>query len=142
MPARCLQHQFRNGNLNQLAYSLFLFIRDVAGGDLVGWIDGRLAEADHGPEDRIGSNGRCHHWSPRRRAWALRQGSQHGFVRPSCRREPHNPRWGEVGGSLIAIDTLVHNFLVRTGILKRARAVTRTGPNATGRLVARRFCRL
>ena len=47
-------HHFRNGNLNQLAYSLFLFIRDVAGGDLVGWIDGRLAEADYGPEsDRI-----------------------------------------------------------------------------------------
>ena len=27
--------------------------------------------------------------------------------------------WHEVGGSMIAIDTLVHNFLVRTGILKR-----------------------
>ena len=28
-------------------------------------------------------------------------------------------RWIEVGGSLIAIDTLVHNFLHRTGILHR-----------------------
>jgi hypothetical protein len=43
-------HHFRNGNLNQLAYSLFLFIRDVAGGDLIGWIDSRLAEADYGPD--------------------------------------------------------------------------------------------
>ena len=42
-------HEFRNGNLNQLAYSLFLFIRDVAAGDLVDWIDRRLAEAQHGP---------------------------------------------------------------------------------------------
>ena len=41
-------HEFRNGNLNQLAYSLFLFIRDVAGGDIVAWIDTRLAEADTG----------------------------------------------------------------------------------------------
>ena len=45
-------HEFRNGNLNQLAYSLFLFIRDVAGGDLVGWIDRRLAEAETGPGGR------------------------------------------------------------------------------------------
>jgi hypothetical protein len=27
--------------------------------------------------------------------------------------------WAEVGYSMIAIDTLVHNFLVRTGILYR-----------------------
>src|SRR5213595_661703 len=35
-------HVLRNGRLNQLAYSLFLFIRDVAQGDLVGWIDAQL----------------------------------------------------------------------------------------------------
>jgi len=32
-------------------------------------------------------------------------------------------RWVEVGGSMIAIDTLVHNFLHRTGILRRFSAV-------------------
>ncbi len=30
-------HRLRNGHLNQIAYSLYLFIRDVADGDLVGW---------------------------------------------------------------------------------------------------------
>ena len=30
--------------------------------------------------------------------------------------------WTEVGGSMIAIDTLVHNFLHRTGILERFNA--------------------
>jgi hypothetical protein len=35
-------HRLRNGHLNQMAYSLYLFIRDVADGDLVGWIDDRL----------------------------------------------------------------------------------------------------
>ena len=30
--------------------------------------------------------------------------------------------WHEVGASMIAIDTLVHNFLVRTGILARFKA--------------------
>jgi hypothetical protein len=29
----------RNGRLNQTAYSLYLFVRDIADGDLVGWID-------------------------------------------------------------------------------------------------------
>jgi hypothetical protein len=34
----------------------------------------------------------------------------------------HRRRWREVGGSMIAVDTLVHNFLHRTGILRRFRA--------------------
>jgi hypothetical protein len=37
-------HRLRNGHLNQIAYSLYLFIRDVADGDLVGWIDDRLVD--------------------------------------------------------------------------------------------------
>jgi hypothetical protein len=32
--------------LNQTAYSLFLFVRDLADGDFVGWIDQRLASVD------------------------------------------------------------------------------------------------
>lgn len=39
-------HRLRNGRLNQIAYGLYLFVRDIAGGDLVGWIDDRLTEAD------------------------------------------------------------------------------------------------
>ena len=39
-------HDLRNGRLNQTAYSLFLFIRDIADGDLVGWIDRQLQGAD------------------------------------------------------------------------------------------------
>ena len=39
-------HQLRNGRLNQMAYSLFLFIRDIADGDLVGWIDRQLQSAN------------------------------------------------------------------------------------------------
>ena len=33
------RHPLRNGRLNQTAYSLFLFIRDIAGGDIVTWIE-------------------------------------------------------------------------------------------------------
>jgi hypothetical protein len=38
--------RLRNGHLNQIAYSLYLFIRDVADGDLVSWIDHRLDQAN------------------------------------------------------------------------------------------------
>jgi hypothetical protein len=38
------------------------------------------------------------------------------------------PHWVEVGASMIAIDTLVHNFLHRTGILRRFNADHAYGP--------------
>jgi hypothetical protein len=40
------RHDLRNGRLNQTAYSLFLFMRDIAGSEIVGWIDQRLATVD------------------------------------------------------------------------------------------------
>jgi hypothetical protein len=42
---------------------------------------------------------------------------------------PKNMRlWAEVGVAMVAIDTLVHNFLVRTGILRRFSADHPYGP--------------
>jgi len=126
-------HDFRNGNLNQLAYSLFLFIRDVAGGDLVDWIDRRLAEAQFGPaegrlgrmrEAIIGPLAGLHGASYKVLNMAL---SDLLFI---GRRR--NPLWAEVATGLIAVDTLVHNFLVRTGILARARANHPYGPQCYG----------
>jgi hypothetical protein len=47
-------HDLRNGHLNQAAYSLFLFIRDIADGDLVGWIDAQLKATNSPPgPDRL-----------------------------------------------------------------------------------------
>src|SRR6266516_1016695 len=48
-------HRLRNGGLNQLAYGLFLFCRDSVGGDLVAWLDTRLAEADRPGGPNAGS---------------------------------------------------------------------------------------
>jgi len=42
-------HDLRNGHLNQTAYSLSLFIRDLVGGDLIGWIDTQLEAANSPP---------------------------------------------------------------------------------------------
>jgi hypothetical protein len=45
----------RNGHLNQMAYSLFLFIRDVADGDLVAWIDAQLGSVNSQSANRPAS---------------------------------------------------------------------------------------
>jgi hypothetical protein len=52
---RCPLPKFnlRNGRLNQTAYCLFLFVRDVANGDLVGWIDRQLQDASYRPDRLI-----------------------------------------------------------------------------------------
>ena len=116
-------HDLRNGRLNQSAYALYLFIRDLADKDLIGWIDERLQAADMPADaDRLA----------RLRAAAIDPLRQvHGVsdkvltVALSCLLlgDPHKRRrWVETGASRIAVDTLVHNFLHRTGILHRFRA--------------------
>ena len=39
-------HRLRNGRLNRMAYSLFLFVRDIADGDLVGWVERQFQAAN------------------------------------------------------------------------------------------------
>ena len=115
-------HQLRNGRLNQMAYSLFLFVRDVADGDLVGWIDRRFQAADDAAspnrlaelrEDLIGPLRQVYGVSDKVLTMTL------SCILLAAPKRLH--LWHEVGASMIAIDTLVHNFLVRTGILARFR---------------------
>jgi hypothetical protein len=112
------KHQLRNGRLNQTAYSLFLFIRDIADDDLVAWIDRQLAEPDNRTDpDRItrmieslvGPLRQIHGVSDKVLMMTL----------SSLLLASNKMIWSEVGASMIAVDTLVHNFLHRTGILDR-----------------------
>jgi hypothetical protein len=119
----------RNGRLNQTAYALYLFVRDIADGDLVGWIDRRLQAADKpsGP-DRL-ARMRAALVDPLREVYGVSDKvltmalSQLLLGAPRSRR-----RWREVGGSMIAVDTLVHNFLHRAGTLQRFKAEHSYGP--------------
>jgi hypothetical protein len=63
-------HDLRNGHLNQAAYSLHLFIRDVADGDLVGWIDHQISTA--GPPGQPG-------WAAAAGPWWGPSGTSTGF---------------------------------------------------------------
>ena len=100
------RHRFRNGRLNQTAYSLFLFIRDVAGGDLVRWIDEQLAEADvANAPDRI-RRMRDALIKPLSNIYGLSDKVLNMSVSTlliGAGREKE--RWLEVGVSMIAIDT-------------------------------------
>ena len=93
---------------------------------LIAWIDRRLAEADPGL-DRL---------RPGRAMRVLRSCSRlthiHGISNKIVSMaladlllggDPDRERWVTTGASMIAIDTLVHNFMHRTGILARSGAV-------------------
>ncbi len=116
-------HRLRNGHLNQMAYSLHMFIRDVAGGDLVGWIDDRLEEAQCKSDAARATRGRECLIEPLRNVYGvsdkiLALGLSDILIGAGDVR----PAWLEVGVQLIAVDTLVHNFLHRTGVLSRFNA--------------------
>src|SRR5439155_281924 len=111
-------HDLRRGGLNQAAYSLYFFLRDVCGGDLGGFIERVLAAADGEDPDRL---------SRMRHALVVELVRIHGvsdkvismiFADLLIGAFPRRRRWVEVGISMIAVDTLVHNFLHRTGILR------------------------
>ena len=114
------QHHLRNGRLNQTAYSLYLFIRDIADNDLVGWIDGRLAVAATTPvADRRHAMQQAL-IGPLRNVFGVSDKVLTMTLSAILISAPNTwPHWSAVGCSLIAVDTLVHNFMARTGILRR-----------------------
>jgi hypothetical protein len=130
--ARCSLPTFwlRNGRLNQTAYSLYLFIRDVAGGDLAGWIDQRLVAATEQNSPNPVATMRQALLDPLREVYGVSDKvltmalSELLLAAP----RPYQRRWQTVGASMIAVDTLVHNFLHRTGILRRFGADHAYGP--------------
>jgi hypothetical protein len=123
MPACPLPHlPLRNGHLNQMAYSLFLFMRDVADDDFVGWIDAQLGSVNSPSAVRLPAL-REAIIGPLRNVYGvadkvLAMALSNLLLSAGVQR----PLWREVGASLVAVDSLVHNFLHRTGILKRLRA--------------------
>ncbi len=122
-------HNCRNGKLNQTAYSLYLFIRDTAKSDLVGWIDDQLNSipAELNRDHRVVAHEVL--IGPLRNVFGLSDKiltmTLSGLLMAD---RTLKPRWFEAGSGLVAIDTLVHNFLHRTGILSRHGAEHAYGP--------------
>lgn len=114
-------HPTRKGALIVAAYSLYLFLRDVCGGDFIGWLDDRLAGADPGLHDPdravtmgtavlealtevqgIGS-----------KVWSM------ALADLLLAGDPKRERWVTTGAGMVVVDSLLHNFLHRTGVLRR-----------------------
>jgi hypothetical protein len=138
LPRRLL----RNGRLNQTAYSLFLFMRDIADGDFVAWIDQQLSLVDRRSPDRL--NELCAAIvEPLRNVYGLADKVLAiGLSRLLMASGKRKPSWFAAGTSLIAVDTLVHNFLHRTGILRRFSADHPYGDRCYGRLGCASILRL
>jgi len=110
--------RLRSGRLNQVALSLFLFARDVANGDLVGWIDGQLATAERAPAANLERTRQEALISPMREIYGvsdklLTMALSSLLIGSRQRR----PLWFETGITFVVVDTLVHAFLARSGIL-------------------------
>ena len=122
-------HPLRNGNLNQAAYSLFLFIRDVAASDLVTWIDDRLAAVNMPGWDTDLPASRDALIKPLRNVYGVSDKVlAMALSSLLLAADKRHKRWFEVGASFVVVDTLVHNFLHRTGILQRFKADHPYGP--------------
>jgi hypothetical protein len=111
-------HDLRNGRLNQTAYALYLFIRDIADGDLVGWIDQQLHAANSPAGPGRVARMRDVVIAPLREIHGVSDKVLTMALSSLLLGAPKRMwLWHEVGASMVAIDTLVHNFLHRTGIL-------------------------
>jgi hypothetical protein len=122
-------HDLRNGRLNQAAYSLFLFMRDIANGDFVGWIDRRLADADLAAAPDRATQLRQAVIEPLAQVYGVsNKVLSMALAGLLLAGDPQRVLWTEAGTVMIAVDTLVHNFLHRTGTLSRLGADHPYGP--------------
>jgi hypothetical protein len=125
------KHDLRNGNLSQAAYSLFLFFRDVCSGDFVGWLDEQLSSV--GNSFGVAGHGGDAVITPLLQVF----GVSHKVLNMTLANlllggDPKRKRWIAAGAGMIAVDSLVHAWLWRSGILKRLKAVHPYGPQCYG----------
>ena len=123
------RHDLRNGSLNQAAYGMYLFMRDIADGDFVFWIDSRLSQANQGVGLR--------RLRRLRDAVVLPLRNVHGLSDKVLNMslgnlllggDPSRTLWVEAGAGMIAVDSLVHNWMWRSGILRKLEAQHVYGP--------------
>ncbi len=126
------KHDLRNGRLNQTAYSLYFWIRDVADSDLVGWIDDRLrCAAALNPNNPVPAM-REAVVAPLRNIFGAADKVLQMSLASILLAAHDRPLWNGTGGSMIAIDSLVHAWLARSGILANLKGTHPYGPRCYG----------
>lgn len=120
--------RLRNGRLNVLAWSLRLWIRDIADDDLVRWLRNRL----RGPwrAGRVTQQDRDQLLGPLKGIYgASDKVLSMAFADLLLAAPPRWRNWRRLGSALVVIDTLVHNNLTRTGVLARHGSAHAYGPS-------------
>lgn len=108
----------RNGRLAQAAFSLALFLRDICYDDVVGWIDARLEAVPATGDLSEARELRAAVLTPLTGIFGVsNKVVSMGMADLLLVGDPSRERWVLAGSAMIAIDTLVHNFLHRAGAL-------------------------
>ncbi|MGO4513931.1 hypothetical protein AB4Z51_43950 [Bradyrhizobium sp. 2TAF36] len=121
--------RLRNGRLNQPAASFFLFVRDIAGGDLVGWIDTQLEAARESTNADLETARQEALIGPLRGIFGVADKvltNALSWLMIGARDQ--RPIWFETGKAMVVVDRLVHNHLFRTGIMEACGIPHRYGP--------------
>jgi hypothetical protein len=122
------RHDLLKGVLNVKAYSFYFYIRDECQGDLLGHFDGIIkkhfnqVDGTGIPEAR---NGLIEAFT---KVFGIGDKLANMTLSYLLCADPENQPWVRLGQSMVAVDSLVHNFLHRTGILKFYQADHRYGP--------------
>ncbi len=121
----------RKGTLNEQAFSLFFFIRDVCQGDMVGYIDAAMPAADlvGGDVESCRERLLCAFTGI---VGVSRKLASMMLSSLMLAAGDERPGWILVARSMIVVDSLVHNFMHRTGVLHAFKAQHRYGPNCYG----------
>ena len=82
-----------------MAYSLFLFIRDIADGDVVAWIDAQLGPVNPRSPDRLACHAQGHHRAAAQHLWRCRQGVGVALADLLLSAGQQRPLWREVGAT-------------------------------------------
>lgn len=111
----------RKGALNETAYSLYFFIRDECDGDLVGYID-RILEGVEDDQVQLAAKREA-----LIAAFSRVRGVSSKLINMMLAMllmagDPNRRSWVRVGQTMVAVDSLVHNFFHRTGILAAYKA--------------------
>lgn len=116
-------HELRNGILNRKAYSFYFFLRDECKGDLIQHINeilGSHLEASPTGDFDIDSidKARSGLVSEFKKIHGVKNKLANMALSDLLLANGRNKKWVAVGYSMVAIDSLVHNFFHRTGSLK------------------------
>ena len=144
------QFNMLKGTLNQKCYDLFLYIRDHCRGDLIGhWDD--IISKHFDPVDGSGlMKARNALVDDFTKVFGIGDKLSNMTLSYFLMSDLENPSRLRLGQAMVAVDSLVHNFLHRTGILEFYKAEHNYGPlcskhclsvldDITGKIDARNF---